>query len=62
MKDVFKVHEVARSESGIYAGLGGTVTDTREKQVRVLIEGVREGEPFTAHAWVPRSSVERNHG
>lgn len=62
MSDVFKVHEVARIKSGKYAGLVGTVTDTREKQLRVLIEGVREGEPFTAHAWVPRSSVERNHG
>lgn len=62
MSDVFKVHEVARIKSGKYAGLVGTVTDTREKQCRVLIEGVREGEPFTAHTWINRSALERNHG
>lgn len=62
MNDVFKIHEVARIKSGKYLGLVGTVTDTREKQCRIKIEGVRDGVPFMVHAWVNRSALERNNG
>lgn len=67
MQDIFKLHEVARVRSGKYAGQVGTVTGTRkegEKQtgVQVLIEGVKDGKAITAHVWLKRSAVERNHG
>ena len=67
MADVFRLHEAARIKSGKYAGQVGIVTDTRADEtgrqtgVRVLMEGVREGEPFAAHVWLKRSAVERNH-
>lgn len=72
MQDVFKVHDVARIRTGRYAGLLGTVTDTRfapksetgfqtvQTQVRVRVEGVRDEQTVTAHVWLKRSNVERN--
>ncbi len=66
MADVFRVHEVARVRLGKYAGMVGTVTETRQdgagKQtgVRVLIDGVSNGEPINVERWFKRSEVERN--
>ncbi|MGV0983499.1 MAG: hypothetical protein ACOYB2_03025 [Limnohabitans sp.] len=68
MADIFQVHEAARIRTGKYAGMVGTVTETRtddagkQTGVRVKMDGVFNGEPMTAHVWVKRSSVERNHG
>lgn len=69
MQDVFRVHDVARIRTGRYAGLVGTVTDTkqnagRQTGVRVRVDGVRDGEKVSAHVWlrvgVKTSDVERN--
>lgn len=65
MQDVFKVHDVARIRTGRYAGLLGTVTDTKTEAgkqtgVRVQVEGVRDDQTVTAHVWLKRSQVERN--
>lgn len=66
MADVFRIHEVARIRTGKYAGMVGTVTDTRQddtgKQtgVRVAIEGTREGQDVKAERWFKRSEVQRN--
>ena len=67
MDDNFQVHDVARIRYGEYAGLVGTVTDTKQnagKQtgVRGQVEGVRDGESVSAHVWLKRSAVGRNHG
>lgn len=67
MADVFKLHEVARIRNGRHAGLVGTVTDQKTEggkqvSVRVQIEGVKDGEGVSAHAWFKRSQLERNHG
>ena len=67
MQDVFKVHDVARIRTGRYAGLLGTVTDTKAEAgkqtgVRVQVEGVRDNQPVAAHVWLKRSQVGRNHG
>lgn len=61
-KQDFRVNEVAHVRSGKYAGCAGTVTDTRPetKQVRVHIEGVREGVPFTAHLWLKAGQLEHD--
>ncbi len=66
MNDVFRIHETARIRTGKYSGLVGTVTDTKNDEagkqngVRVLVEGVRNGESVNAHVWLKRSAVERN--
>lgn len=65
MLDLYRVHDVARIRTGKYAGLVGTVTDTRsvdgkQTQVRVNAEGVRDGVAVTGHVWLKRSAVERN--
>lgn len=65
MQDVFRVHEVARIRNGSYAGLVGTVTDTKKEAgkqtgVRVRVEGVRDDQTVNAHVWLKRSQVERN--
>ena len=65
MQDVFRVHDVARIRTGRYAGLLGTVTDTKTEAgkqtgVRVQVEGVRASQPVAAHVWLKRSQVERN--
>lgn len=65
MQDVFRVHDVARIRTGRYAGLLGTVTDTKTEAgkqtgVRVHAEGVRDDQTVTAHVWLKRSQVERN--
>lgn len=64
MQDKFRVHDVACIRTGKYAGLMGTVTDTKDdagKQtgVRVKVEGVRDDQPVSAHVWLKRSAVER---
>lgn len=64
MQDKFRVHDVACIRTGKYAGLMGTVTDTKDdagKQtgVRVKVEGVRDDQPVNAHVWLKRSAVER---
>lgn len=65
MQDKFRVHDAARIRTGKYAGLVGTVTDTRsdgekQTQVRVNAEGVRDGVAVAGHVWLKRSAVERN--
>ena len=65
MADVFRVHEVARVRLGKYAGMVGTVTavkttDGKQTGVRVLIDGVSDGEPINVERWFKRSEVERN--
>ncbi len=66
MADVFKIHDVARIRAGKYAGHVGTVTETRsddagkQTAVRVLIEGVIEGEAVKVERTFKRSEVERN--
>lgn len=65
MDDVFKVHEAARIRLGRYAGMVGTVTETRSEDgkqtnVRVEVSGVKDGEPIAAHVWLKRSALERN--
>lgn len=64
MQDKFRVHDVARIRTGKYAGLMGTVTDTKDEAgkqtgVRVKVEGVRDDKPVSAHVWLKRSAVER---
>lgn len=66
MADVFRVHEVARIRNGRHAGMVGTVTDQKTEDgkqvsVRVQIDGVKDGESVSAHVWLKRSQVERNH-
>jgi hypothetical protein len=66
MDDIFQVHEVARIRTGKYAGMVGTVTETRKddkgKQtgVRVWIDGTSEGRNITTEKWFKRSEVARN--
>lgn len=60
-KDIFKIHETAKIRSGKYAGLVGTVTDTKESTIRVHIFGVVNDEPLDVQVWVKRSAVVRNH-
>ena len=60
MKDVLKIHEVGKIRSGKHAGLVGVITDTKNDTLRVLVEGVKNDEPFTVHVWLKRSAVERN--
>ncbi len=66
MADVFRVHEVARVRLGKYAGLVGTVIETRadaagkQTGVRLLIDGIQGGEAVTVERWFKRSEVERN--
>lgn len=66
--DIFKVHEAARVRLGKWAGSVGQVVDTRaddtgkQTGVRLLIEGVRDGEPVRVERWFKRSELERNHG
>lgn len=68
MADFFRVHETARVRLGKLSGAVGQVIDTRNddtgKQtgVRLLIEGVRDGEAYRAERWFKRSELERNHG
>ena len=67
MADLFRVHEVARIRTGKYSGLVGTVSavktvDGKQESVRVQIEGIKDGQPVSAHVWLKRSAVERNHG
>lgn len=67
MADVFRVHEVARIRNGKYFGLVGTVTDQKTEDgkqvsVRVQIDGMKDGQAVSAHVWLKRSQVERNHG
>lgn len=69
MQDFFQIHDVARIRTGKYAGLVGTVTGHRQdaatrKQtgVQVKVDGVKDGAPVSAHVWLKRSQVERNHG
>lgn len=64
MQDKFRVHDVACIRTGKYAGLMGTVTDTKDEAgkqtgVRVKVEGVRDDKPVNAHVWLKRSAVER---
>jgi hypothetical protein len=64
MQDKFRVHDVACIRTGKYAGLMGTVTDTKDEAgkqtgVRVKVEGVRDDKPVSAHVWLKRSAVER---
>jgi hypothetical protein len=64
MQDKFRVHDVACIRTGKYAGLVGTVTDTKDEAgkqtgVRVKVEGVRDDQPVNAHVWLKRSAVER---
>lgn len=64
MQDKFRVHDVACIRTGKYAGLMGTVTDTKDEAgkqtgVRVKVEGVRDDQPVNAHVWLKRSAVER---
>lgn len=66
MADVFRVHEAARVRLGKYAGMVGTVTETRaddvgkQTGVRLLIEGIRDSEAVSIERWFKRSEVERN--
>lgn len=64
MQDKFRVHDVACIRTGKYAGLMGTVTDTKDEAgkqtgVRVKVEGMRDDKPVSAHVWLKRSAVER---
>lgn len=64
MQDKFRMHDVACIRTGKYAGLVGTVTDTKDEAgkqtgVRVKVEGVRDDQPVSAHVWLKRSAVER---
>jgi len=72
MQDKFRVHDVACIRTGKYAGLMGTVTETRDAvgvrwptlcvvqtHVRVKVEGMRDDKPVNAHVWLKRSAVER---
>lgn len=64
MQDKFRVHDVACIRTGKYAGLMGTVTDTKDEAgkqtgVRVKVEGVRDDQKVSAHVWLKRSAVER---
>jgi endo-1,4-beta-mannosidase len=67
MAEILKIHDVARIRSGKYAGLVGTVTQTRtddagkQTSVRVEIEGVNDGEAFKVQRSFKRSEVE-HHG
>lgn len=65
--DDFKLHDAARVRYGRYSGAVGTVTDTRTENgkqtaVRVKVEGVKDDQPYTAHVWLKRTQVGRNHG
>jgi transcription antitermination factor NusG len=61
-KQEFKPNEVAHIRTGKFAGLAGTVTDTKPdtKMVRVHIEGVRDGQAITAHVWLKAGQLEHN--
>lgn len=58
----FRPNEVAHIRTGKYAGLAGTVTDTKPEtnMVRVQIEGIRDGEGFSAHVWMKAGQLEHD--
>lgn len=58
--DKFRPNESALIRAGKHAGMVGTVLDVRDDgTARVLLEGVKDGEPIKAALWFKRGQLER---
>lgn len=57
----WRAHESACIRNGKYAGLIGTVTETRPEtgMVRVQIQGVKDGESIDVQPWMKAGALER---
>lgn len=59
MVQKLRPHEAVRVKSGKAAGLVGEVVQVDGERVRVLVQGVKDGEPVNVDAWLSVKSVER---
>lgn len=58
--DPFRVHNSARILAGKYSGLVGTVTEVDREggQVKVSVQGVKDGEGVSFERWFKPASLE----